>query len=180
MYRMVHWILEGHVIKVSVSYFNQPSSLLSAYSCLQRSSSKESRRPSQSTSSSHSGSLWLQRPRHVLSTNDPEQEIKDLYQLNSNLEEKYKILEAQHETLRFVFCPFGLGLLQLKRTSRDAYDALLNALRQSGTLKDQEDRQDEPVRREDYPDVRFWTRRDWLDRSGQESDTMVLDNSGQR
>ena len=35
------------------------------------------------------------------------------------------------------------------------------------------------MRREDYPDVRFWTRRDWLDRSGQESD-MVHDNSGRR
>lgn len=71
-------------------------------------------------------------------------------------------------------------MLQLKRTSRDAYDALLHALRQSGTLKDQENKQNEPVRREDYPDVRFWTRRDWLDRSGQESDTMLLDNSGRR
>lgn len=98
--------------------------------------------------------------------------------MNLNLEEKYKILEAQHETLRFVFRLFGL--LQLKRTSRDAYDALLHALRQTGSLKDQENKRDEPLRREDYPDVQFWTRRDWLDRSGQESDTMVLDNSGRR
>jgi len=68
----------------------------------------------------------------------------------------------------------------LKRTSRNAYDSLLHALRQGGTLKDQENKQDEPARREDYPDVQFWTRRDWLDRPGQESDTMALDNSGQR
>jgi hypothetical protein len=69
-------------------------------------------------------------------------------------------------------------LLQLTRTSRNAYDALLHALRQSGTLKDQENKQDEPLRREDYPNVRFWTRREWMDRSGQESDS--IDNSGQR
>ena len=68
----------------------------------------------------------------------------------------------------------------MKRTSRNAYDSLLHALRQGGTLKDQENKQDEPARREDYPDVQFWTRRDWLDRPGQESDTMALDNSGQR
>jgi hypothetical protein len=68
----------------------------------------------------------------------------------------------------------------LKRTSRDAYDALLNALRQGGALKDQEDKQDEPARREDYPDVRFWTRRDWIDRSALENDTMILDSSSRR
>jgi hypothetical protein len=78
-----------------------------------------------------------------------------------------------------LFFPLWL-LLQLTRNSRDAYDALLNALRQSGTLKDQENKQDEPLRRENYPDVRFWTRRDWMGRSEQESDAMVLDNSGQR
>lgn len=36
------------------------------------------------------------------------------------------------------------------------------------------------MRREDYPNVRFWTKRDWLDRSEQESDNMILDNSGRR
>jgi hypothetical protein len=71
-------------------------------------------------------------------------------------------------------------LLQLKRTSRDAYDGLLEALRKGGTLKDQEDKQDEPARREDYPDVQFWTKRDWLDRSAEEDDAMVLDNSSRR
>jgi hypothetical protein len=56
----------------------------------------------------------------------------------------------------------------------------LQALRQSGTLKDQENKEGEPLRREDYPNVRFWTKRDWLDRSEQESDNMILDNSGRR
>lgn len=54
----------------------------------------------------------------------------------------------------------------------------MHALRHSGTLKDQENKQDEPLRREDYPDVRFWTRRDWMDRSEQDND--IMDNSGRR
>ena len=90
----------------SVSEPLQPDPV--AYSCFQRSSSNESRRTSLSAGSSRASSLWLQRPRHALSTNDPEQEINDLCQLNSNLEEKYKILEAQHETLRFFFSPLAL------------------------------------------------------------------------
>ena len=68
-------------------------------------------------------------------------------------------------------------MLQLKTTSRDAYNRLLEALHQGGTLKDQEDKQDETARREDYPDVQFWTKRDWLDCSAEQDNAMVLDNS---
>ena len=124
------------------------------------------------------------RLRQTPPTSDPtslEQEINDLCQLNSNLEEKYKILEVQHETLRSVspFSPSVL-VLQLKSVVSDAYDSLLNALRQGGALKDQEDNLTQAARREDYPDVRFWTRRDWIDRSSQENDAMVLDSGSRR
>ncbi|KAF8219897.1 hypothetical protein L208DRAFT_1544922 [Tricholoma matsutake] len=74
---------------------------------LSRSSSKESRHIGLSTGSSHAGSYASQLllPHHTPQTSDPaflEQEIDDLCQLNSNLEEKYKILEAQHKTLQSV------------------------------------------------------------------------------
>lgn len=50
----------------------------------------------------------------------------------------------------------------------------MNALRQGSAVKDQ-DLTEAPRRREDYPYVHFWTRRDWIDRSSQENDTTVLD-----
>ena len=101
--------------------------------------------------------------------------------MNSNLEEKYKILEVQHETLRSV-SPFSPSLLvlQLKSVVSDAYDSLLNALRQGGALKDQGDNLTQTAKREDYPDVRFGTRRDWIDRPSQENDAMVLDSGLRR
>lgn len=56
----------------------------------------------------------------------------------------------------------------------------MQAVCQGGTSVDQDDKQDSPAKREDYPDVRFWTRRDWLDRSMKEDDAMVLDNTCRR
>jgi hypothetical protein len=60
---------------------------------------------------------------------------------------------------------------------RVAYNGLLQAVRQGGTSVDQDDKQDPPAKREDYPDVQFWTRRNWLDRSMKEDDAMVLDDN---
>lgn len=78
--------------------------------CPQRSSSLDSRRSGRSglsaaSDSRHVSTLWSGRSRQVPLANSSflEHELDDLRQLNLELEQKYLILEAHHETLQFVF-----------------------------------------------------------------------------
>jgi len=70
---------------------------------LQRSSSLDFRRSGLSTDSRHASSLWSESQQSPLTDSlFLNQELDDLHLLNLELERKYEILKAHHETLWFL------------------------------------------------------------------------------